>query len=254
MLRIAREYSLDHAVNREARNDVKRWFYGQEAFMTAADLRRSMVDDQIIARGVHGAALLDALRAVPRDVFVPPALGAFAYYDTPLPIEVGQTISQPYIVARMIEAAAIRAGDRVLEIGAGSGYAAAVMSRIAGQVYAVERHVELTERARARMASLNYDNVEIRTGDGTLGWPEVAPFDAITVAAAGPAVPPPLREQLAIGGRLVMPIGEAGRQRLIRIMRVSKDDFDEEKLDEVSFVPLIGAYGWAAEFPSTRGT
>lgn len=221
--------------------------------MTAADdLRRAMVDDQIIARGVRDAAVLDALRAVPRDMFVPPALGAFAYHDMPLPIEAGQTISQPYIVARMIEAAEMGAGDRVLEIGTGSGYAAAVMSRIAGQVHTVERHAELTASARQRMARLNYDNIAFHTGDGTLGWAQAAPFDAIIVAAGGPVVPPPLREQLAIGGRLVMPIGRAGRQRLIRLRHVSQDAFEEDVLDDVSFVPLIGAYGWATSDDSLR--
>jgi protein-L-isoaspartate(D-aspartate) O-methyltransferase len=202
-----------------------------------------MVDRQIAARGVRDARILDAMRTVPREIFVPEAFGKFAYDDTPLPIEAGQTISQPYIVALMIEAAAIRPRDRVLEIGAGSGYAAAVMSRIARQVYAIERHEELTRLARERMARLGYDNVEIRTGDGTLGWPEAAPFDAILVAAGGPAVPQPLKQQLAIGGGLVIPVGQADQQRLLRVTRRSEDAFDEEDLGEVRFVPLIGAHG-----------
>jgi protein-L-isoaspartate(D-aspartate) O-methyltransferase len=159
-----------------------------------------MVDHQLVARGVHDSRVLEAMRTVPRETFIPDSIAEFAYEDT---------ISQPYIVAHMIEAAAIEPGDRVLEIGAGSGYAAAVMSRIAGHVYAVERHAELAELARERMARLGYDNVEIRVGDGTAGWAEAAPFNAILVAAGGPAVPPPLKEQLAIGGRLVIPVGEA---------------------------------------------
>lgn len=216
----------------------------------ATTLRQSMVDHQIAARGVRDARILEAMRTVPREVFVPDPLSEFAYEDTPLPIEAGQTISQPYIVAHMIEAAAIEPGDRVLEIGAGSGYAAAVTSRIAAQVYAIERHPELAELAAKRMARLGYDNVEIRTGDGTSGWPEVAPFDAILVAAGGPSIPPPLLEQLATGGRLVMPVGDADQQRLVRATRRSQTDFEEEDLGEVRFVPLIGAHGWAEDHGS----
>jgi protein-L-isoaspartate(D-aspartate) O-methyltransferase len=213
----------------------------------AASLRKLMVDSQIAARGVHNADLLDAMRNVPRERFVPEPLGEFAYEDTPLPIEAGQTISQPFIVAHMIDAAAIDAGDRVLEIGAGSGYAAAVMSRIAGRVHAIERHPELAELARARMAALGYANVEIRTGDGTRGWPEEAPFDAILVAAGGPSIPQPLCRQLAIGGRLVMPVGNAGLQKLVRVTRLAEDRYDEDDLGDVRFVPLIGAHGWAED-------
>ncbi len=207
----------------------------------AADLRRLMVDNQIAGRGICNADVLDAMGIVPRELFVPAALREFAYGDRALPIEANQTISQPYIVALMIEAAAIRPGDRVLEVGGGSGYAAAVMSRIASQVYSIERHEELAVLARERMVMLGYDNIEIRTGDGMGGWPEAAPFDAILVAAGGRAVPPPLLAQLAIGGRLVMPVGEADLQRLIAVTRLSKDSFDEEELCEVRFVPLIGA-------------
>jgi len=212
-----------------------------------ATLRKSMVDSQIAARGVNDTAILAAMREVPRERFVPDPLGEFAYEDTPLPIEAGQTISQPYIVAHMIEAAGIKAGDRILEIGAGSGYAAAVMSRIARQVFAIERHSELAQLARARMDALGYGNVEIRTGDGTHGWPEQAPFDAILIAAGGPAVPQPLCHQLDIGGRLVMPVGDADQQRLVRITRRAETEFDEEDLGDVRFVPLIGAHGWAED-------
>jgi len=214
---------------------------------TPATSRNFMVDSQIAARGIADAAVLDAMREVPRERFVPASLAEFAYEDTPLPIDAGQTISQPYIVAHMIEAAQVRAGDHVLEIGAGSGYAAAILSRIAAQVHSIERHPELAALARERIADLGYRNVEIRIGDGTEGWPEQAPFDAILVAAGGPTLPPPLCRQLKIGGRLVMPVGESARQRLIRVTRRSEHDFDEDDLGDVQFVPLIGAYGWAPD-------
>lgn len=213
----------------------------------AGSLRKVMVDTQIAARGIDDRHVLEAMRAVPRERFVPEPLAEFAYEDTPLPIEAGQTISQPYIVAHMIEAAQIRPGSRVLEIGAGSGYAAAVMSRIADRVYTIERHAQLADLARRRMTDLDYDNVEILTGDGTKGWPEKAPFDAILIAAGGPSVPEPLRQQLTIGGRLVMPVGEADRQRLVTVTRRGEDDFEEGDLGEVRFVPLIGAHGWAED-------
>lgn len=216
--------------------------------MPAADsLRKLMVDTQIAARGIGDPHVLDAMREVPRDRFVPEPLSEFAYEDTPLPIEAGQTISQPYIVAHMIEAAALRPGERVLEIGAGSGYAAAVMGRIAGQVFAIERHAHLADLARQRMAALGYDNVEIITGDGTKGLPDKAPFDAVLIAAGGPSVPEPLRKQLAVGGRLVMPVGDPDRQKLVRVTRRSENDFDATDLGEVRFVPLIGAHGWAED-------
>jgi protein-L-isoaspartate(D-aspartate) O-methyltransferase len=211
---------------------------------TDTERRRTMVDHQIAARGVTDTAILDAMRTVPREAFVPADLAAFAYDDRPLPIEAGQTISQPYIVALMIEAAAIRPGDHVLEIGAGSGYAAAVVSRIAARVHAVERHAELADLARARMARLGYRNVVIRAADGTCGWPDQAPFDAILVSAGGPDIPEPLCAQLAIGGRLVMPVGAADWQRLIRVTRQGGNAYREEDLAGVSFVPLVGAHGW----------
>jgi len=187
------------------------------------------------------------MREVPRERFVPKELAEFAYEDSPLPIEAGQTISQPYIVAHMIEVAGVRAGDRVLEIGAGSGYAAAVLSRIAGEVFAIERQPELAALARERMAVFGYDNVEIRTGDGTAGWPEGAPFDAILVAAGGPSVPEPLCRQLSVGGRLVMPVGTSGTQQLVRVTRRSEQTYDQDDLGDVRFVPLIGTHGWAED-------
>lgn len=211
----------------------------------ASSLRSAMVDAQIAARGVRDPAVLGAMRVVPRERFVPAHLRELAYEDMALPIEAGQTISQPYIVAYMIESAGIARGARVLEIGAGSGYAAAVMSRIADKVYAVERLAELADRARERMAALGYTNVEIRTRDGIDGWPEAAPFDAILVAAAARSIPERLPWQLAIGGHLVMPVGERDQQRLVRVTRRATAAFDEACLGDVRFVPLISAHGQA---------
>ncbi|HTH27539.1 MAG TPA: protein-L-isoaspartate(D-aspartate) O-methyltransferase, partial [Sphingobium sp.] len=211
---------------------------------TTEQRRAAMVDRQIAARGVKDPRVLQAMRAVPREDFVPRELAEFAYEDTPLPIEAGQTISQPYIVALMIEAARIGPDDRVLEIGVGSGYAAAVMSRLARRVHAIERHAELAELARQRMASHGYDNVVIRTGDGTHGWPENAPFDVILVAAGAPTMPEPLRAQLAIGGRLIIPVGDAEQQSLTRVTRIAEDKYEQENLGPVRFVRLIGAHGW----------
>src|SRR5215212_6721349 len=170
--------------------------------------------------------VLAAMRRVPREAFVEPGFEEFAYEDGPLPIGEGQTISQPYIVALMIEAAEVKPGDVVLEVGAGSGYAAAVMGQIADRVYAIERHPSLGEAACQRFRRLGYDNIDLRVGDGTKGWPEAGPFDAILVAAGGPQVPPALREQLAIGGRLVIPVGEdLHDQSLLKLTRTSETAF-----------------------------
>ena len=172
----------------------------------------------------------------------------FAYEDSPLPIEAGQTISQPYIVAFMIEGLALRGGETVLEIGAGSGYAAAVLAEIAGQVYTIERIEELAKSAALALADSGYDNVHVLHGDGTLGWPEQAPFDGIVVAAGGPEVPDSLKQQLKIGGRMVIPVGEhQDYQELVRVTRVSETEFETEDLAAVRFVPLVGAEGWNAE-------
>jgi protein-L-isoaspartate(D-aspartate) O-methyltransferase len=208
--------------------------------------REHMVREQIAGRGIGGAALLEAFRTVPREDFVPEGVRDFAYEDGPLPIEAGQTISQPYIVALMIAAAKVAPGDRVLEIGAGSGYAAAVLSRVAGEVIALERHSELAGLARARVERLGYGNVRILEGDGTGGLPAEAPFEAILCAASGSHVPDALRRQLSIGGILVMPLGEPNAvQRLVKVTRRGESHFDEEDLGPVRFVPLIGAHGWA---------
>lgn len=203
--------------------------------------RRRMVEEQIVTRGIESPLVLDAFRAVPRERFVDEWLQERAYDDTPLPIGEGQTISQPFVVALMIEAAGVRPGQRVLEVGAGSGYAAAVISRIADSVYAVERHSALGLAASERLAALGYDNVELRIGDGTAGWKEAAPFDAIIVSAGGEAVPAALTEQLAPGGVLVIPVGpQRGGQRLLRLTREASDGYATEDLGGVAFVPLVG--------------
>src|SRR4051794_31487850 len=179
-----------------------------------------MVDRHIAARGIRDRWVLDAMRRVARETFIDPGFEEFAYEDSPLPIAEGQPISQPYIVALMIEAAEVKPGDRVLEIGAGSGYAAAVLARIPAEVYTVERHGALAQAAKRRLARLGYHNVEVRHGDGTLGWPEAAPFDAIIVTAGGPEIPEGLRTQLKVGGRLVIPIGSLhDEQRLVKVVR-----------------------------------
>jgi len=210
------------------------------------DLRKRMVDEQIAARGIADPAVLAAMRAVPRDAFVPEGYRFDAYEDSPLPIGAGQTISQPYIVALMLEAARIGPADRVLEVGAGSGYATAVASRIAARVYAIERVASLCDRAKTTLQALGYAaNVELRCGDGSVGWPAAAPFDAIIVSAGAPALPAALREQLVEGGRLIVPIGDEPRgQLLLRFTRREAGRFDEETLCAVRFVPLIGAQAW----------
>jgi protein-L-isoaspartate(D-aspartate) O-methyltransferase len=210
-----------------------------------AGARAEMVEHQIARRGVRDPLVLDAMARIPRQAFVLPGWEEEAYEDQPLPIAERQTISQPFIVAYMIEAAGLKAGDRALEIGTGSGYAAAVMAAIAARVYTIERHPGLAETARQRLRELGFDNVEVRVGDGTLGWPEAQPFDAIIVTAGGPKVPVALRDQLAVGGRLVIPVGESmHRQSLVRIVREGVAAYREEDLAEVAFVPLIGEAGW----------
>ena len=207
--------------------------------------RAVMVERHLKARGIDDPLLLEAMGAVPRESFVPEHLQEFVYEDSALPIESGQTISQPYIVARMIELAEIKPGDTVLEVGAGSGYAAAIMSRMANKVFAIERHAALAKLAAARLKRLGYANAEIICADGTKGLAEEAPFQAIIVSAGGPHVPEALKQQLAIGGRLIVPVGEFGFQTLIRVRRTGEDRFEEEDFGAVAFVPLIGEEGWA---------
>lgn len=204
-------------------------------------MRRRMVEQQIAARGIDDAALLDAFRTVPREMFVAPEYQASAYSDGPLPIGAGQTISQPYIVALMIAAAGVGAEDNVLEVGAGSGYAAAILGKVAREVIAIERHPALAAEARERIAALGFANVTIVDADGTQGWPKAAPFDAILVAAAADRVPHPLLDQLrSPGGRLVIPVGGQGwGQSLIKIVRKGAEDYETTDLGGVRFVPLI---------------
>ncbi|PDT74995.1 protein-L-isoaspartate(D-aspartate) O-methyltransferase [Bradyrhizobium sp. C9] len=209
-------------------------------------LRQKMVERDIAARGVCDQLVLEAMRKVPRELFLPKNLREFAYDDSPLPIAGEQTISQPYIVAFMAEALMLKGGEKILEIGAGSGYAAAVLSEIAANVYTIERLGPLAENAAATLAQLGYDNVHVLHGDGTRGWPEHAPYDAIIVAAGGPHVPEPLKAQLKIGGRLVIPVGTDQRcQELVRVTRVSANEYRSEDIADVRFVPLIGEEGWA---------
>jgi protein-L-isoaspartate(D-aspartate) O-methyltransferase len=215
-----------------------------------AELRRRMVERQIARRGVRSPLVLDAMGKVAREGYVPSYLGEFAYDDVALPIEEEQTISQPYIVAFMLDALELQGSERVLEIGTGSGYAAAVLGEIAAEVYTIERHESLAREAARRLARDGYHHVRVRHGDGTLGWPDAAPFDAIVVAAGGPRVPEALREQLAPGGRLVIPVGEVvGLQELVRVVRLESGGYREERLGAVRFVPLIGAGGWREQKP-----
>jgi len=210
--------------------------------------RRQLVDRQIKSRGISDPAVLAAVESVPREAFLPPELAEFAYLDRALPIEKGQTISQPYIVALMTQALELKPHDRVLEVGTGSGYAAAILARVAREVYTIERHAELANTAARRLREHGFDNVQVLHGDGTLGWPEHAPYDAIVVAAGGPEVPRPLLDQLAIGGRLVIPVGEEKNlQSLVRITRTGPDDYNHEELCDVRFVPLVGIQGWQEE-------
>lgn len=207
-----------------------------------------MVKNQIEARGVRSPLVLNAMRTVPRHCFVEESMQEFAYEDTPLPIAAEQTISQPYIVALMIESLSLTGGEQVLEIGAGSGYAVAVLGQIAGKVYSIERIEELAITAAATLEKLNYQNIEVICADGTKGLPEHSPFDAISVAASGPEIPEALKLQLKIGGRLVIPVGpQRATQTLVRITRLSEILFRRESIAEVRFVPLIGEQSWSSQ-------
>jgi protein-L-isoaspartate(D-aspartate) O-methyltransferase len=208
------------------------------------EARRRMVAEQVVARGVADPRVLSAMRAVPREAFVPAAYAERAYEDSPVPIGEGQTISQPYVVGLMLEAARLTPEDTLLEVGSGSGYAAAVASRICRRVFAMERHAILADGAAGRWKALGYDNITQRVGDGTLGWPEQAPFDAILVSAGGPSVPHALTAQLAVGGRLVIPVGGRAQQTLARVTRTGEKTFEQEDLGDVMFVPLVGEQGW----------
>jgi protein-L-isoaspartate(D-aspartate) O-methyltransferase len=210
--------------------------------------RAQLVERYIAHRGVRSQLVLSAMGSVPREAFLPVELREFAYDDSPLPIAEGQTISQPYIVAMMTEALELQGGEKVLEIGTGSGYAAAVLSRIAKDVYTVERIGQLAEKSADILSKLGYGNVHVLHADGTRGWPDHAPYDAIVVAAGGPQVPESLKSQLKIGGRLVIPVGADRRlQELVRVVRASEHEYTTEELADVRFVPLVGAEGWTPQ-------
>ncbi len=215
--------------------------------MDYAIARRRMIEREVQGRGIRDERVLEAMRQVPRHLFVEEALQGRAYSDSPLPIGEKQTISQPYIVARMTEALELRGGERVLEIGTGSGYQSAVLSRLVSRVYSVERLPSLARRARRILDQIGCANVNIKVTDGTFGWEEAAPFDAIIVTAGAPAVPQKYLEQLGIGARLVIPVGTRDDQALVRITRTSQLDYSEERLSPCRFVPLVGRFGWTGE-------
>jgi protein-L-isoaspartate(D-aspartate) O-methyltransferase len=208
--------------------------------------RMKMVDTQIRARGIRDPRVLKALEKVPRHLFVNEALRDQAYNDNPLPIDGGQTISQPYIVALMTEALELRGSEKVLEIGTGSGYQSAVLAELVDHVFSIDRIASLAGNARRLLESLNYYNIAIRVGDGTLGWKDEAPFDAIMVTAGAPDMPKTLVEQIAVGGRLVVPVGGRHSQVLMKLTRLSEsvNDVKKEDLGGCRFVDLIGEYGW----------
>jgi protein-L-isoaspartate(D-aspartate) O-methyltransferase len=213
---------------------------------TFADSRHRMVEAQLRRRGIRDARVLDAMGRVPRERFAPEDAGDRAYGDYPLPIGFGQTISQPYMVARMTELCALRGDERVLEIGAGSGYQSAILCELAREVFAVEIVPELAEQARARLLALGHENVHLECFDGSAGWRVHAPYDAILVAAGAPEIPPVLLHQLADDGRLVIPVGQRGDQRLARVTR-GLESFSTEWCTECRFVDLVGQYGWGGE-------
>jgi len=208
-----------------------------------APQRAEMIERQLRRRGIQDAAVLAAMAAVPRHEFVPEELHSQAYEDLPLPIGGGQTISQPYIVAAMTAALHLQPNDRVLEIGTGCGYQAAVLSQLVRVVFTIERRPELASAAGAKLAQLSYTNAHVHCGDGTFGLSEFAPFDAILVAAAAPAVPKPLLAQLAEGGRIILPVGDAEHQEL-QLIEKHGDAFPTKMLEGCRFVPLVGYYGW----------
>jgi protein-L-isoaspartate(D-aspartate) O-methyltransferase len=207
--------------------------------------REKMVRTQIERRGIKHPGILTAMRQVPRHLFVSMEYHSQAYADHPLPIGYDQTISQPYIVALMSELIQPQADDKVLEVGSGSGYQAAILSYLVAQVHSIERHSGLVKQAQRVINELNLSNVKFHVGDGSLGLPEYAPFDAIIITAAAPHVPRPLLEQLNIGGRLVLPVGERWHQTLERWTKTSKDTFEHDQDIPVSFVPLVGKFGWS---------
>lgn len=212
--------------------------------------RERMVEHQLKKRGIHNAQLLEAFKRVPRHLFVPENLRDQAYADGPLPIGEGQTISQPYMTAIMTQSAQVVPGNRVLEIGSGSGYQSAILAELGAEVYTIERIPELLERGRQALRHLNYPRVHTRMGNGTLGWEDEAPFDVILVTAGAPETPRPLLEQLVVGGRLVIPL-EEGYSQVLYVVRRSKEGFHKERGERCTFVPLIGEHGWKKD-PKVR--
>jgi protein-L-isoaspartate(D-aspartate) O-methyltransferase len=209
------------------------------------DERQAMVKEQLVKRGIRHPRVLQAMLDVPRHLFVPPASQNKAYEDGPLPIESNQTISQPYIVASMIELIEPQPVFRVLEVGVGSGYSTAVLSRLVSEVYGVERDELLLSGAEKKFQEIELSNIQIKLGDGTLGWEKAAPFDAILVTAGSPRVPAPLLDQLKVGGVLMIPVGNRAEQNLTWVVKRSPDHFQEKTLYPVRFVPLIGKEGWS---------
>lgn len=211
------------------------------------DERENMVAEQLAARGIGSTRVLAALRKVPRHVFVPEDLRGQAYEDHPLRIACGQTISQPYMVAAMTELLELTSESRVLEIGTGSGYQTAILAELAREVVSIERHRALADEARGRLEQMGYPNIAVLCGDGSLGYPESAPYDAILVTAASPAVPEALKQQLALGGRLICPVGNRDLQTLMKVVRTAQG-FTAEEHTQCIFVPLVGIQGWSGEF------
>ena len=209
--------------------------------------RKRMVETQILARGVTDQRVIDAMLKVPRHLFVQEAMAGQAYSDTPLPIGLRQTISQPFIVALMTELLDLKGTEKVLEIGTGSGYQSAILAKLAGHVYTVERIRELALRARQTLDSLGLLNINLRITDGTTGWEDAAPFDAILVTAGAPDIPECYLDQLAVGGRLVIPVGSETEQSLVRVIRMPDGSFVREDHGGCRFVKLIGRYGWSVE-------
>lgn len=205
--------------------------------------RRQSLVEELRSKGIKDERILQAFETVPRHRFVDSALSDRAYEDCALPIEHGQTISQPYTVARQTELIEVQPDDKVLEIGTGSGYQAALLCEMGARVYTVERHRELTDRARNTLRKLGY-RVEMKTGDGSVGWSAYSPYDGILVTAAAPVVPDELKKQLSVGGRLVVPVGDKEKQAMCRIIRVDEEEFDQETFSHFKFVPLMGRYGW----------
>jgi len=208
--------------------------------------REAMVRSQIARRGIRDPRVLEALRSVPREAFVPSHLAASAFDDRALPLDCGQTISQPYVVAVMIEALLLDRSSRVLEVGTGSGYAAALLATLAAEVWTIERHEALARSAEERLKHLGYASVHVHTGDGTQGLLDAAPFDAILVSAGAPAPPPSLLYQLDYGGRMVVPVGDERTQELVQLVLLEDGNIRRKTLGGVHFVPLVGAEGWLA--------